>query len=128
MEEETMKARNESFKRTSKKSAVPKRRRLASISFDELLLKDLKNPKVAAGYLSEALSANADEDVKVRAFAFFEAFEQVAKAYGVTNVAKEMGVTRDALYKIFRQKNTTTRNLDKALKAVNLRFNVEPIS
>lgn len=58
-----------------------------------------------------------------------QAIGNVARARGVTAVARETGLTRPALYKAFGEGgNPTLSTLAGVLKTLGLRLSVEPIS
>lgn len=68
--------------------------------FDDLALKYLKNPKVAASFLNESINYKG----KFHKEMLMEAIKQVMKAHGIAKLAKKTKKSRATLYKAF-QKN-----------------------
>jgi probable addiction module antidote protein len=93
---------------------------MPKLMFREDLLKRLKNPKEAQGYLEAAL---ADGDSGL----FLEALKDVAEAQGgMTDIAKKTKLHRTGLYRIFSPKgNPTYRNLRTVMQALGYRFKLE---
>lgn len=85
-------------------------------------LERLKDPKYAAGYLNAVL-ADKDEEVRER---FLLALGDVAKAHGMTKLAKETDFTREAMYRtLSKDGNPEFETLTSLLKAVGLRLFVK---
>lgn len=100
------------------KSKVP-----ASVSYDARLLEDLKDVDYAAQYLTACMGGDTDEDFEV----FFEALKKIVTAHGVTNVARKMNKTRDALYKAFNShKNPTLKTFRETLHGLDLEIAIVP--
>ena len=80
----------------------------------------LDSPEMIAGYLTE--SAEAGEQY------FFAALGDVAKAMGMSKVARESGLERNGLYKAFSSgaSNTQFTTVYKALSAMGLKLEVKP--
>jgi probable addiction module antidote protein len=78
----------------------------------------LTSGEAIAAYLEAALE---DGDPKVVAVAL----GNIAKAKGMTNIAKEAGITREALYKALSEKgDPKLSTLLGVIKAIGLRFTV----
>lgn len=94
-----------------------------SISYEEGLLERLKDPEYAAGYLNECA---ADDSEDSRAL-FLTALGRVAKAHGISQLAKEAGVSRDLLYKAFTDSgNPTMKTVFDILDCLDLQLAVQP--
>lgn len=90
--------------------------------YEESLIESLKDPQEAAAYLNIHLEdGEADSDVL-----FLMALRDVAKAYGVADVAEKAQLGRESLYKALSSdgnpKLTTLRTL---LKAMGLKLAIE---
>ena len=86
------------------------------------LMRDLKDPKTAIGYLNAALE---DSDRRV----FLLALRHVAEAWGgMTKISRATKIPRITLYKILsKQGNPEIQNLDNLLKAFKMRLLIAPI-
>lgn len=93
-------------------------KKVKTASYEEHLHQDLQDPKFAAMYLSECFN----DDRKV----FLLALHDVAKAYGITDVAKRSGLNRESLYKMFRG-NPKLDTLESFLKTVGLTLSFQAI-
>jgi probable addiction module antidote protein len=93
----------------------------ASRSYHDYLIKSLKDPREAAGYLNAAL-----EDYEREAFLL--ALRNVAEAHGgLLSLARRTGLHRVNLYRILSKKgNPEIRSLEQILKAFGLRLAVIP--
>ncbi len=81
----------------------------------------LKKPAAIAAYLTEAFETN---DLAY----ILSALDTVARAKGMTNVAKETGLTRESLYKSLG--GTTKPEFDTVRKVINsfgLKLVAEPV-
>jgi probable addiction module antidote protein len=81
----------------------------------------LKSPQAMADYLSEALATDDAEFI-------CDALDTIARAKGMTQVAKETGLSRESLYKSLS--GTTKPEFDTIRKVINsfgLRLVAEPI-
>jgi len=87
------------------------------MSYRDDLLRDLKDPKAALGYLNVALE---DEDRNV----FLLALRNVAEAWGgMTKLSRRSKLARVSLYKILSKKgNPEIKSLDEILKAIGFRL------
>jgi len=78
----------------------------------------LTDDKAIAAYLSAALEENDPELLKT-------ALCNVARAKGMTQLAKETGITRDGLYKALSPSgNPSFSTIQKVVSAFNLRLDV----
>ncbi len=70
--------------------------------FDDLLLKELKDPEIAKGYLEESMNEYLkDNNTEV----FLHCLKPLIQAQGpVSHFAEKVGVNRTYLYKIFSNK------------------------
>ena len=81
----------------------------------------LKSPQAMADYLSEALATDDPEFI-------CDALDTIARARGMTQVAKEAGLSRESLYKSLS--GTTKPEFDTVRKVIGsfgLRLVAEPI-
>ena len=93
-------------------------KKAASVSYEEMLLEDLKNPTEAAACLDVALE-DADPSV------FLLALRQVAQAQGMANVARKAHVGRENLCKTLSENgNPELRTINRLLHAMGLRLSV----
>lgn len=65
----------------------------AYINYDVVLDEQLRDPEVAVAYLNEALSQTDEPEL------FFVALRNVARAYGMTSIAKRANRNRESLYR-----------------------------
>ncbi len=80
----------------------------------------LDSPEAIAAYLEAAMEEN-DPALLTHALG------QIARARGMTQLAKEAGLSREVLYKAFvTGGNPTLETLSKALKAMGLKLAVVP--
>ena len=86
--------------------------------YDEFLLRTLKNPRLAAAYLNEALQEN-DPTL------FLTAYYNVARAHGVKTLADKAKVHRVSLTKMFSKRgNPEWKSLCRILAASHLQMRV----
>jgi probable addiction module antidote protein len=81
----------------------------------------LKSPQAMADYLSEALATDDPEFI-------CDALDTIARAKGMTQVAKETGLSRESLYKSLS--GTTKPEFDtirKVISSFGLKLVAEPI-
>jgi probable addiction module antidote protein len=82
----------------------------------------LKDDAAIAVYLEDAMETN---DPKVIA----RAIGDVARARGMTDIAKASGLSRESLYKALSgDGNPEFATMLRVLKALGLRLNVEPVA
>lgn len=80
----------------------------------------LDTEEAVAGYLAEALETNDAEFIS-------EAISTVARARGMTQMAKTSGVSREQLYRSFgRGANPTLKTVLRVLKAMNVTLTATP--
>lgn len=85
-----------------------------------MLLQRLKNPDYAVDYLSEVLQNETQE-------AFLIALKNVidARNESVADLAKEIGVTRQCLYKMLSEEgNPRLSTLSQLLKSLGMKMNI----
>ena len=90
------------------------------IEFD--MAEYLDSDEMISEYLSQVLEDGDNEE-------FLRAIGYIAKAKGMSEIAKESGLGRESLYKAFRP-NAKPRfeTVIQVLKALNLNFETKPIS
>ena len=82
----------------------------------------LDSEEMIAEYLSAILEEN-DPDL------FIKALGDVAKARGMTHIAKETGLGRESLYKALRSgSNLRYQTVQKVLKALGIKLTAEPMN
>lgn len=87
--------------------------------YEKSLFEDLRNPEEAAAYLNAALEDGSQE-------IFLMALRDVAKARGISGVAKAASVNRENLYRILSENgNPQLSNLASILKTLGLKLSVE---
>ena len=93
----------------------------ASKSYHESLIKALKDPVEAAGYLNAVLN---EGDMKM----FLKALRNVAEAHGgMVHLSKHTKLNRANLYQIFSRKgNPGIHTMEHVLKSFGLRLSVIP--
>jgi probable addiction module antidote protein len=80
----------------------------------------LDSEEMIAEYLSAILEED-DPDL------FIKALGDVAKARGMTQIAKETGLGRESLYKALRSgSNLRYQTVQKVLKAIGIKLTAEP--
>lgn len=90
-----------------------------SASYEDYLIESLKDPKEAKEYLNAALE---DGDYRV----FLLALLDVAKAYGITEVASKAQLNRVNIYRMLSEKgNPETSSLVALLNVVGVRLKIE---
>ena len=89
----------------------------ATASYKEMLLKQLKDPELAAAYLNEHFQYEGPKAKKL----LLNAFKSVLEAQGFTRIAKKTGISRRALYKAFAPDgNPTLQTLHTLLEAIGV--------
>ena len=98
-------------------------KRITWVSYEELLLEDLKDPVEAAAYLKISME---DEDPRI----FLKALSRVAKANGgVALLAKKTGLNRENLYRTLSSKgNPKLESIDAMLRSFGMRLSVEQVT
>jgi len=98
---------------------MPKRVR----NHEEILHERLRDPKYAAGYLNAVLE-DKGPDHKER---FLMALRDVAQSHGMSRLAGETEIAREAMYRALSQNgNPEFETLTSVLDAVGLRLAIEP--
>ena len=91
-----------------------------SVTYDIGLHEDLRDPVEAAEYLNAALEDGA-QDV------FLTALRVVAKAHGLTRLARETSLNRENMYRILSEEgNPQLSSLKALLDSMELKLSVEP--
>jgi probable addiction module antidote protein len=91
-----------------------------SVSYDIGLHEDLRDPVEAAVYLNAALEDGA-QDV------FLMALRDVAKAHGLTRLARETSLNRENMYRILSEEgNPQLSSLKALLDSLELKLSIEP--
>ena len=93
-----------------------------SLSYEDWLIEQLKNPAEAAAYLETVIEEGDQAAIML-------ALRQVAQAQGgVAHVARKAKLTREATYKMLSKSgNPELRSLTAVLAATGLRLAVKPI-
>ena len=90
--------------------------------YEDSLSGSLKNPTEAAAYLNSHLADNESDSEEL----FLMALRDVAKAYGVADVAEKAQLGRESLYKALSSDgNPKLATLRTLLKAMGLKLAVE---
>jgi probable addiction module antidote protein len=90
------------------------------VDYQRWLIKSLKDPKKAAYYLNAAIEEN---DVEV----FLLALSHVARAHGMSSLARKVDLHRVSLHKMLSKKgNPEFRSVLKIVKASGLKFQFQP--
>ena len=90
-------------------------------SYQEELIKSLKDPEEATAYINAALEENDLPEV------FLLALKNVAEAYGFSRLAKKTHLNRENLYRMLSEKgNPELSSLKALLNGLGLRLHVEP--
>lgn len=90
------------------------------VSFEEYMHGSLKDPQEAAAYVDAAMELNDQAALLV-------ALRDVAKAYGMADVARRADVGDKTLFKALSANgNPTIATVQKVLHAVGLRLSVTP--
>jgi probable addiction module antidote protein len=91
-----------------------------SITYDIGLHEDLRDPVEAAEYLNTALE-DGTQDV------FLMALRDVAKAHGLTRLARETALNREHMYRILSEEgNPQLSSLKTLLDSLELKLSIEP--
>jgi len=93
---------------------------LRDASFDDYIVKTLKDPAEAAAYIEAAIELDDPAALLV-------ALRQVAKAHGMAEIARRADVGDKVLFKaLSADGNPTLTTIHKVLHAVGLRLSVVP--
>jgi probable addiction module antidote protein len=89
-------------------------------NFQDHLQEELRKPHFAAEYIMAAIEENDPDYLN-------QAIGNVVKAYGVSKISRDCGLTRQALYKMFSPKgNPTLANVHAILGAIGLKIVIAP--
>ncbi|MFA5902831.1 MAG: addiction module antidote protein [Desulfobacula sp.] len=92
---------------------------MATANYQEGLSERLQNPVYATEYLNEALREGSQE-------IFMLALRDVAKAKGISMVAKETDLNRETMYRMLSEKgNPNLSSLNKILNTLGLTLTIE---
>ncbi|MBI4042367.1 MAG: putative addiction module antidote protein [Deltaproteobacteria bacterium] len=90
--------------------------------YEKDLLERLKDPEYASEYLNSVIEDEEDENLEER---FLIALSDVAKAHGISKLAKETHLWRKSLYKVLSPEgNPRFSTLAAILHAIGLRLQV----
>jgi len=91
---------------------------MATANYQEGLLKRLQESEYAKEYLNEALKEGTQE-------VFMVALRDVAKAKGISLIAKETELNRESMYRMLSKKgNPNLSSLSKLLDTLGLTLNI----
>jgi probable addiction module antidote protein len=91
-----------------------------SITYDIGLHEDLRDPVEAAEYLNAALEDGTQS-------VFLMALRDVAKAHGLTRLARETALNRENMYRILSEEgNPQLCSLKTLLDSLELKLSIEP--
>lgn len=91
-----------------------------SKSYQEELIRSLKDPKEATAYINAALEEKDTPEV------FLLALKNVAEAFGFSKLAKKTHLNRENLYRMLSEKgNPEFNSLNALLNGLGLRLYVE---
>ena len=91
---------------------------MATANYQEGLLKRLQDPGYATKYLNEALKEGSQE-------VFMAALRDVAKAKGISLIAKEAELNRESMYRMLSKKgNPNLSSLNKLLDTLGLTLTI----
>ena len=88
-------------------------------SFNQYLMEELRNPRLACRFISDAISQGDPDYLKT-------ALGDIVKAYGVSNIARGTGISRQSIYKMFAKNgNPTHKSLIAILDYLGLKLAVK---
>ena len=94
-------------------------------AWDHAAIEHLKDPEFAAAYLRENWEYQGPDKLDL----LLMALHRIAIAKGMTKVAKESGVSRRNLYKMFSEsKNPSARTLLIVMHALGVKLSIEQIN
>ncbi|OFZ78688.1 MAG: putative addiction module antidote protein [Bdellovibrionales bacterium RIFOXYD1_FULL_53_11] len=103
---------------------MAKQKKIKAVSVDSTVTKQLKDPEVAAAYVSSCL----EERSKHRGALLLQALMDVAKARGISNLAKGSETKRRMIYKALSEKaNPSLQTLEDILENLGLALDVRPL-
>ncbi len=91
---------------------------MGTTNYQEGLLERLQEPGYATEYLNEALKEDSQE-------IFMLALRDVAKAKGISHIAKETNLNRETMYRMLSEKgNPNLSSLNKLLNTLGLTLTI----
>ncbi len=103
---------------------MTKQKKIRAVPVDAIIAKQLKDPDVAAAYVSSCL----EEKSKHRGALLLQALMDVAKARGISNLAKGSETKRRMIYKALSEKaNPSLQTLEEILESLGLALDVRPL-
>lgn len=100
---------------------------IRTISADDHLKEELKNPEFAVAYLNESMKTLEGETAEMQKRVFLKALRLIIEANGITNVAKESGVNRANVYRQISEKgNPRIETLISILDTLDLELQFIP--
>jgi probable addiction module antidote protein len=91
---------------------------MGTANYQDGLLERLQEPGYATEYLNEALKEESQE-------MFMLALRDVAKAKGISNIAKETNLNRETMYRMLSEKgNPNLSSLNKLLNTLGLTLTI----
>lgn len=92
---------------------------MATVNYNDGLLVRLQSPEYAIEYLNEALDEGSQE-------VFMMALRDVAKAKGISQIAKETNLNRESMYRMLSEKgNPNLSSLHQILNSLGLTLAIE---
>jgi probable addiction module antidote protein len=92
---------------------------MATVNYNDGLLVRLQSPEYAIEYLNEALNEGSQE-------VFMMALRDVAKAKGISQIAKETNLNRESMYRMLSEKgNPNLSSLHQILNSLGLTLAIE---
>ena len=99
------------------------KKKIKTKKYEDSLIKSLKNPIEAAAYLNVHIEDNGEYAEEL----FLIALKDVAKAYGIKEVAEKAKVGRESLYKTLSGSvNPKLNTLRSILDTMGLKMTIEP--
>jgi probable addiction module antidote protein len=100
-------------------AGIYRRKIMGTANYTDGLSERLKEPGYATAYLNEALKEGSQE-------IFMLALRDVAKARGISHIAKESNLNRETMYRMLSEKgNPNLSSLNKLLNTLGLTLTVE---
>lgn len=92
---------------------------MATVNYNDGLFVRLQSPEYAIEYLNEALNEGSQE-------VFMMALRDVAKAKGISQIAKETNLNRESMYRMLSEKgNPNLSSLHQILNSLGLTLAIE---
>jgi probable addiction module antidote protein len=105
-------------------AAKRKMKSVRAVDIESTLLNGLKDPEVAASYVSECLS----EKGKNRSKLLLAALMNVAQAQGISKISKGSETKRRMIYKVLAEdSNPSVSTLESILENMGLMLDVRPL-